>query len=240
MFSILSFTERSPLRRRFIITSAASDADDLRSRRSAALAISCATYPAEVNDEGADGRGAFRRNPESLSSAPKYPDDPYASLTFGGVLNCFVTAASVAREDRLPYDEEVEVAAEPGRDRYCIAPTPNLGADAPGPLFDAYDREFSRNSGTCTTTPSSRSARNSVNGACPAKSASTDDATSVCTLQSPMSSISTAMLKVGGPSRSKIVFCPRLLRASSSPSVTDWTPPTKSQRDGFFKTFSNV
>ena len=99
-----------------VVASAAADADDLRSRRSAALAISCATYPADVNGGGDGGRGAFRLNPESLSSAPKYPDDPYASLTFGGMVNCFMTAASVAKEERLPHDDELAVAAEPRRD----------------------------------------------------------------------------------------------------------------------------
>ena len=56
----------------------------------------------------------------------------------------------------------------------------------------------------------------------------------------PISSISTAAPKVGGPSRSSTLFCTRRLLASSSPSVTLATPPTRSFSVGFFRRFSSV
>mmetsp|Transcript_5863 Transcript_5863/g.26378 ORF Transcript_5863/g.26378 Transcript_5863/m.26378 type:complete len:232 (-) Transcript_5863:432-1127(-) len=55
-----------------------------------------------------------------------------------------------------------------------------------------------------------------------------------------MSTISTAAPNVGGPSRSNTDFCTRLRLASSSPSVTLTTPPTRSFNSGFFRRFSSV
>mmetsp|Transcript_8006 Transcript_8006/g.29972 ORF Transcript_8006/g.29972 Transcript_8006/m.29972 type:complete len:269 (+) Transcript_8006:2765-3571(+) len=77
-------------------------------------------------------------------------------------------------------------------------------------------------------------------GSYPCNSVSTATPTSRCTRHRPISSISTATPNVGGPSRSKTLFCTLRRRASSSPKVTLVTPPTKSFSVGFFNRFSRV
>ena len=47
------------------------------------------------------------------------------------------------------------------------------------------------------------------------------------------------MSNVGGALRSRIDFCVPRRRASSSPSVTDWMPPTRSESVGFMIRFSS-
>ena len=61
--------------------------------------------------------------------------------------------------------------------------------------------------------------------------------TSGCIATTFRSRISTTMSNVGSCLRSKTVFCVRRRRASISPSVTVWVPPTRSERVGFETTF---
>mmetsp|Transcript_8349 Transcript_8349/g.22291 ORF Transcript_8349/g.22291 Transcript_8349/m.22291 type:complete len:259 (+) Transcript_8349:1625-2401(+) len=73
----------------------------------------------------------------------------------------------------------------------------------------------------------------------PASTMSTAWPTSKCTRHLLLASISMATSKDGGPPRSSMLFCTPRLRASSSPRVTLWMPPTKSASAGFFITFSS-
>mmetsp|Transcript_7009 Transcript_7009/g.15625 ORF Transcript_7009/g.15625 Transcript_7009/m.15625 type:complete len:261 (+) Transcript_7009:620-1402(+) len=115
----------------------------------------------------------------------------------------------------------------------------NIDDDTPS-MEDEIDVRRELYSAIFVIVPSAFNVRSSVMGDWPASSASTDPATSVCTRQVSMSNISTQTLNVGGPARSKIDFWIPRRRASSSPNVTLTTPPIKSHRAGFFKTFSSV
>ena len=74
----------------------------------------------------------------------------------------------------------------------------------------------------------------------PRRMASTVSATLRCTITLSRSTISTTTSKVGGALRSSTVFCVPRRRASSSPSVTVWMPPTRSDRVGLSIRLSSV
>ena len=74
----------------------------------------------------------------------------------------------------------------------------------------------------------------------PRRIASTVSATLRWTMTLSRSTISTRTSNVGGALRSRTVFCVPRRRASSSPSVTGWMPPTRSERVGLSMRLSSV
>ena len=74
----------------------------------------------------------------------------------------------------------------------------------------------------------------------PRRIASTVSAVLRCTITLSRSTISTTTSKVGGALRSRTVFCVPRRRASSSPRVTVWMPPTRSERVGLSIRLSSV
>ncbi len=89
------------------------------------------------------------------------------------------------------------------------------------------------------TPPSSRQ-RSSGARASPRSSASTVSATSAWTATRSRSWISTTTSKVGGALRSRTDFWVRRRRASSSPRVTVWMPPMRSERVGLSMRLSRL
>ncbi len=81
------------------------------------------------------------------------------------------------------------------------------------------------------TPPSSRQRSSGASGS-PRSSPSTVSATSVWTVTRSRSMISTTTSNVGGALRSRTLFWVRRRRASSSPRVTVWMPPMRSDRVG--------
>ena len=75
-------------------------------------------------------------------------------------------------------------------------------------------------------------------GTLPVSRQSTESSTQ-CATQYARSRISTTSGKVGGALRSSTDFCVPRERASSSPSVTEQMPPTRSERVGFLIRFSS-
>mmetsp|Transcript_13737 Transcript_13737/g.43449 ORF Transcript_13737/g.43449 Transcript_13737/m.43449 type:complete len:233 (-) Transcript_13737:1070-1768(-) len=75
---------------------------------------------------------------------------------------------------------------------------------------------------------------------CPDSKESTASATSATIRHFWRATISMATSKVGGASLSRIDFCTPRLLASSSPRVTEVMPPTRSEREGFLRTFSST
>ncbi len=74
----------------------------------------------------------------------------------------------------------------------------------------------------------------------PRRIASTVSATLRWTMTLSRSTISTRTSNVGGALRSRTVFCVPRRRASSSPSVTGWMPPTRSESVGLSMRLSSV